>query len=375
MKNPKGTSGQPSLPPDLSSCFEDQDFLRLLKEQLLKPPDPWQGFRHVGLSLDDSFEPDYGEFFGFNHESLETKAGFAELSGQSPYAEEMRKQAKRLREIEKAPDEARERLMIPFYQAEFEVFPEVFFLCQFDAEMRATLASKTLKYCQHLILLAQDGKMDAIRDLAEIAILATQALNSLNLPESKREALRQVAAGKLSWPVMTSPAPHLESPDVNATDLGIGSSFPINLSKGRRFRIDTPSGKIAWKLWLYVFHLKNDAQAFIDEKNIQLKDLPGPMVGKERLRVAHEAVLLPKFTSDSADVEKWWDVAQRCLIAAFPNPTDEKILNENAPLLDTLVTATSHRKTAGKKRSRIINKLRESFYSIAGVHDPKKKKA
>jgi len=66
-------------------------------------------------------------------------------------------------------------------------------------------------------------------------------------------------------------------------------------------------------------------------------------------------------------VNQWWKLALRCLIEAYPHPTKAGELNEQVPALNRLVRAPSHRKTAGKIRSRILERLENKFYSFAGI--------
>ena len=332
-------------------------------------------FRYGPFSLRDSFDPNSGDFWSLNIGELEAQAERIEKSESDLiYADEIRKQVKQLKEVIRHPDEAHRRIKAVLGEGEFTVFPEAFLLCKAgDVEMLDLLANLSLKYCAHIAFLAAAGNQPAAHHLARLAILATTQLGQLT--EKQPNTFKPIAFKELAWPIMKSSHPYLGTPVPNWDELGLGKGYPFKLDPSRRFRLHTPVGKLAWKLWNYVFDLKSSAESFLEWKKIELDPFKQKISRKKPLTIPESAVALPTFTGKSEDIDKWWALAELCLVSAFHSYSNPHILNENAPIFANLVAAVGHQRTASTRRARILHKLKEEFYSFAGFTNQKRKKS
>ncbi len=243
-----------------------------------------------------------------------------------------------------------------------EMFPDAFQLCQMgDHEMLAAIGNHTVRYCEHLFLLAEEGNPLAAKFLAELAIKSTKGIE--RVAKGHYENLRGLAAIEYAWPVMTSPVKILCSTPPEWDKLGLGKALNLNLDKGRRLELNTPVGKLAWSLLNYVANLQRYCTA-IKVANVKKDD------GNDS--IAWLAANLPDLTNDSLVIGKWWAVAERCLIKSYPLPKDKTKLDQNNPVFAGMVS-DSDRRTPDRHRSRIIERLSGAFDSIAGYRRVKNK--
>jgi hypothetical protein len=335
--------------------------------------DLWSRLRRRLFNLDEKPEyPDHGKYFSLDPDELERRAELMEFQpGGFADSEESLQQAAHLRELVENPESTRPPLLEKFYEQEQEIFPEVFYLCQRDEEMLNLLGDKTLKYCRHLALLAKEGNQAAAQWLGRVAILSTNSVGGILGDSSK--ALDPLIEQQFAWPMMASPHPFLGERRFRLEDLPLGKAFPFRISRSARFDTQTPSGKIAWKLWFYVFELRVRALEFAQERGITLATTP--RTNAEVVTIPLAAALLPAFTSDSASVARWWELGKRCLVEAYPSNTDAGELDEAVPALSAIVSAESQKRTARELRGSILNKIEERFYSFAGFRRPKAAKS
>jgi len=338
----------------------------------------WISFRCGKFSCGEVHQPSSGDYWNLNVKTLRAEAlrlkeqlksrieqdeGFAHIEfldeNTEKYAAEIESQAGELEDLQHCPEKAQE-LVDRYGESEFQTAPKLFVLSEAGNENALELiATVAKKHSEYLAILAERGNEEAVRLLAKISIATTTSLNELAIENP--QALKSVAARNLQWPILSSSFPALQiEPDWQ--ELGLGSTLPLELDPGRqrkrRFNINTPAGKIAYQLLLYVCDLRTNAQ-------LHQKRIKGRTSSFDELPGYHsDAAELTAFSADS--VWKWWDVALACLIDAFPNRTNPAQLDETVPVLNQLVTAKAHRKSAGTIRSRIIEKIQESFYSIAG---------
>ena len=237
------------------------------------------------------------------------------------------------------------------------VFPEMFRLCQQgDVEMVTALGNQSVRYCEHIFLLAEEGNPLAAKYLAEMAVKATKGLEQV--AANHYETLRGVAAIEYAWPMMTSPVKTLSSAPLDWAQLGLGTELNLDLNDRRRFELNTPVGKLAWKLVNYIANLKYYHTAL----GVQDEGVRG-----NGLSIEQQAAALPTLSKDSLVVSKWWMVAEHCLVESYPSPNDKNIIDEKNAVFDGIAPEKDQR-TPYRHRSRIIERLSGAFDSIAGFN-------
>src|SRR6185503_2417606 len=313
---------------------------RQTKKKLWKPPtrksqDTLGSFRRRAFWLEDTTQPSLGAFFSFDEEWLERSATCWEI-GDKFYAQECREQAKFIARLRDLEDNLAGEIVETFTREEQRVFPAIFFLSHGSKTALRALNHKTLKYCEHMAMLAEQSEAEAVQTLARIAILATQTVNRIAMVDAA--ALGTVARDEVAWPVMKSPQPKFSDDEKTLWGkLEVGSTF-FNMTARARVEADKGFGRVAWKLWKYVHQLRGQVQTFCAEN-------PKGLAGVDKGSVVKLASDLPDFGHDSMVVNQWWKLALRCLIEAYPHPTKAGELNEQVPALNRLVRAPSHRKT------------------------------
>lgn len=339
--------------------------------------------RSIEFSVEEEPKlPSSADFYTLDIEAIEVEAQAIEnqmnqAKGKNDYLvhqlDELRSQCRRLRDILNHPQHVHEEVK-DFFKSEFALFGKIFLLSWHgDKKMVNNLAILARKYCEHMAFLASIGDPTAITHVSQLAMLTTKTIASLT-DEKAICSLKEVAKNQLAWPLMVSPHPFLGSRQPDWETLGLGKAFPFKLGTKRRFKLDTEVGRIAWKLWLHIFNLKNKAEAFLKEKHIDLANYRREKANATQRSLLDEVVLLPPGIQTRDDVDKWWKAAKRCLIETFPDPQKPDRLNVALPALNDLVTAPSHRKSEEKLRSRILSKLSEQFDSLAGFGGTKRKK-
>jgi hypothetical protein len=183
-----------------------------------------------------------------------------------------------------------------------------------------------------LMELAKEKNASAIDYVLQITRQGCAFLKKL--AETDPQLLRPAARRSWRWPVLKSLHPFLSDDHIAlCTNLQLGQDTPFEIHPTARWKTDA-GGVIAFGLLSYLHETA-------------ARDT-GPL-GKY-------LSALPKFRDDSA--LQWWKIGQYLLLLAYPNP-------ERITELESLVTAPSHRKSAGRVRFRIMRILRERFLSLA----------
>lgn len=217
-------------------------------------------FRRRTFSVDEpSPLPEHGPFFSMDPEELRLRAEFLENhAGGGAYAEEFHKQADRLERL-LIPETLEYQVMLEEFSDETKTFPVIYEVARRgDANATDLLGHKTLKYVEHLRMLAEQDNEVAAQFLARIAILATRAL--ARVVQNNPSAVKPVAEREFAWPVLNSPHPHLKEVEPDWDMLGLGAAFPLQISKSARVNLRNPIGQIAWKLWSYIHQVRLASQ-------------------------------------------------------------------------------------------------------------------
>ena len=354
-------------PSELESALSTNPHLRSLVDRMGEHASQSIRLRRIRFTIDQpEFEPRYGEFYGFDPDQLDLRAdmldhgsGFGE-SGPS-IAAELRTQAAYLRSLENG--EAHTNPISEFTESVMNQLPIVCHMASWDQNVATDLAAIVKTMFDQLCILASRQNQAAIEVVAKIAISATNTLN--RVIQLTPELVKAAAKNELTWPLLVSPNTSLSDKTPNWEAIGLGSKFPITLTNKRRFRIRDRVGEIAWKLWLYVFKLRENAISAAQAQAISIDQIKR----RNSRSVAEDAFLLPEFICDSLCIMAWWAVAERVLIEDYGDRTDPQKLDVSAPEFAELATAPSHKTS---RESRIREKLCERFYSFAGFKRPKK---
>jgi len=301
-----------------------------------------------------------GAFFSFDEEWLERSAVIWEI-GDPDYAKECRKQARFIARLRNDEDPLRERLVKAFLREQAKMLPAIFFLAPSSQAASGALRQKAVAYCDYLAALAERGHGQALETLARIAIAATRRVN--RLADKMSVSLAPLATEEIAWPVMKSKHPKFgDDEQAIFKKLPIGAAF-AGLQPTKRFEATDGFGHVAWQLQGFVARLRDQVRAHAKEHRIKLDGLKWDPL---RMSLEELAVLLPDFGPDRAVLQRWWTVAQKCLVEAYPHPCKPGKLNESIPCLNRLVTAQSHRTSPGRIRTKLLERLKRKFVTFAG---------
>jgi len=320
-----------------------------------------KGLRRI-FSLDgEQFLPDHGPYFGLNPKDLELRG--ERLGG--AYLDEFQKQAAQLRKLLNPASEEAKNLLADF-DDEISTFPIVWKLAQIYPYAMELLHHKTLRYLEHMCMLAEKGNTAAAQHVAEYAILTTKSFQ--RLAQKNSEGVKSVAEREFALPVMRSPLPQLNESDPDWEQLKLGAAFPFRWNKYSRVNPRDTIGNFAFKLWKYVFDLKIETRRVLKELQID-EDVVRSCRGNLPLEL--QSAILPEYHPISESVSAWWNVAKNCLVEAYPHPQLPGEINEEVSALDALITAPSQRRTPGKLRSHILGRLEKKFFGFAGLNRDK----
>jgi hypothetical protein len=245
-------------------------------------------------------------------------------------------------------------------------FPIIFRKCQEgDEELMDALGKQTVWFCEHILLLAENGNQAAFGYLAELAIKATRGIEK-DYHEKPVVVPTHITSLEYAWPLMTSPATTLSSRPPKWKKLKLGTALGIKLDENRKLRLNTPSGRLAWKLYTYVANLRQAAKQKFKSKTA--------ISSQGQRTIEQEAACLKFMNADSTVIESWWKVAESALIHSF-HPTDNKeVVDQSHAVFAGIVRSEKDLATVKRHRSRILERLREQFYSIAKFPRHKGKK-
>jgi len=291
-----------------------------------------------------------------------------------------------------------------------------------DGRALRILANKTDACLAHVIRLAAEGNSEAATSLARIATKSAQALESI--AEKNPELLEPAFAKETTIPVVMS----VRSSNVRIRKLAqavkLGSALNFRLDPGGRTSRDDFTGRIAWKLFCYIEQTRHRARFIflrsfaarkfggdvskmlssrkcaptisvgtaqttvpsaikgidwdaMERAALELefrakrgrpKQVPTPIpISVPSMAIEEEAALLPDFTADRSIVERWWSVAKRCLIEAYPSSQSPADLDEMSPALAGIVRSPVDKASPSRSRNRILDSLKSKFYSFAGL--------
>jgi len=246
-----------------------------------------------------------------------------------------------------------------------ELFPLVWRAARDREVILRLLCEKVIKYLQHIAWLAEakDNPI-AAQELARIAFAASRSLHGIVTKHP--ELLEAVANEEFNWPMLVSPYPNFCQPEPDWKRLGLGQGFPFKLSAKSRFNVSDKLGRLAWRLWHYVWYLRNHSQSAREN----LKELTTANYPHARPSFATylKASELGEFAGESVVVRAWFEVAQTCLIEVCHKPESPTILDETHPVFAGVVKAKSKTRSPGRLRSKIIEEIEEKFYWFAGLN-------
>lgn len=216
-------------------------------------------------------------------------------------------------------------------------YKRVMLTCSTPHEKNVVTASADAeKALTTLAGLARSGDGKALWQLAQLVKSAVDGLNEI--VRENPDAIKTFARHCDRWPMLRSTAPHLCEDDSLLVKIELGKSAGVQLDQHSKWKPDY-AAVVAAKL---IHHLE-----FIRRENPTGLDS-----GK---KIEFSKFLLP-FTKGSAP--HWWFIAEKFLLATYPRP-------EEIEELDALVTIESKRKSPGRRRVAIREKIRARFFSLA----------
>lgn len=187
-----------------------------------------------------------------------------------------------------------------------------------------------------LAMLARNGDGKALWQFAEIVRNAVAGLNQI--AESNPGAIRPFSRRSMDWPMLRSTAPLLCTDEALLKTIELGAEVPAQLDQHSKWKPDH-AADVAIQLFNHIEAVRRE----------------NPVVLENGKRIKF-ATCLPSFCQDTA--ADWWSVAKKFFIAAYPRP-------EEVAELDALVTTASKRKSPGRRRTAIREKIRDRFTHLA----------
>ena len=188
----------------------------------------------------------------------------------------------------------------------------------------------------HLVNRARDGDGKALWQFTELTIKLCETLREMT--EINPESLRPIARHQSRWPMMRSSHPLQCDPDTWLEAIELGRAEPIQLDKFSKWK---PGWAATYAMQLF-FHIQRireeDGFLITDKGDVKFSDW------------------IPAFTKDSAP--QWWELAWSFLLATYPYP-------EQVEELDRLAVGAAKRKSPGRRKQAIHDKLKARFLAIA----------
>lgn len=189
-----------------------------------------------------------------------------------------------------------------------------------------------------LVQLARNGNGKALWQFANLACQVVEGLNEI--ARSNPDAIKPFARHLARWPMMRSTHPLNCDDDGLLEKIELGKSSGVQLDKYSKWKPDYAS---------------NIAGALVGHIQAIRRQNPKPYCIHEKQKVYFADFLRP-FSKETAP--RWWFIAQKFWFATYPKP-------EAIAELDALVTAESKRKSPGRRRAAIIEKIRARFFHLA----------
>jgi hypothetical protein len=240
-----------------------------------------------------------------------------------------------------------------------ERFDDFFLVSKEEMNSGQKFRSLTKEFVRRVTLLAENSS-EAMEALVDIAIMATECINGSNPKRLERKA-----STLLVWPALDSRHPSLRKSLVK--EVLPGSALPFRLDKNGRALLKSLAGRIALNLLTYVHEVRLGAKNYVEEKGINIATIVKLRKKPGELSLEQEALLLPDFTGKPEVIEKWWEVAEKCLVESYPDENDPTKFNPHNFIFKELVTSSKDSST-GVVRSRIREKLVEIFYALGGFN-------
>ena len=177
--------------------------------------------------------------------------------------------------------------------------------------------------------MALSGDSDAALRLAQIATEATVALS--RVAREKPGLLLRFSRQRYAWPVIKMAREALSQKEKKLfAAIQLGADAVIELDPQSAKWTWDDAAKIAYLLLTHIEHARRTDK-----------------------RLAKQ---FPKFNDDSA--KSWWGVAEKLLLFSYPKP-------ETVDEFKALVTARSKRRSPGRLKAAILEKLQSRFLSFA----------
>lgn len=210
-----------------------------------------------------------------------------------------------------------------------------------------------------LASLAHEGNRRAAVRLAEILRYSVRELSYL--VKRDPETFRELAGSSLIWPVITSPNPKLsDKADVLIREIGLGSATGLALDVRSKWP-DSFVTQIALDLLEYIPALRRRrtrgiaSSGFLSDWNASPDDIAA-LGYTEALKLVDGPI--PDRPFDRQNADAWWEVAKAVLLASYPKP-------ERISELAELERAPSRRKSPGRLRANILDRVRRRFLSLS----------
>jgi len=188
----------------------------------------------------------------------------------------------------------------------------------------------------NLAMLARKGNGKALWQFARIAHDVTESLGQM--ARTNPMALRPFSRNCTRWPMMRSTHPLNSERDKLLQEIELGKSTGVQLDKFSKWKPDYASN-VAGRLMTHIEHIRKENPICLD--------------GKQKIEFSK---FLPPFSKQTA--QQWWFIAKKFLLASYPKPECVKELNQ-------IATSPTKRKSLGRVRAAILEKIRTRFFNLA----------
>lgn len=220
-------------------------------------------------------------------------------------------------------------------------------------EAAAAIRHKIVRQWQYFFYHTAENHQPSVDLAVQCALDIVASLNGYALRNDK--PMRQVGRRFAIWPIRHSPHALLrEEPEKLSKSLDLGAQIHFLVHATARWNPNDLATQIALRLVFFVQNLRENSQ-------VLKKEHP------EKEFISEAGRLSPPSLRDD-NIEAWWIVAKAVLEDAFPEPYKVAVLQK-------LLTAPSHRKSAGVMNFRILQKIEYRFKSLFGFKRHRREKA
>ena len=245
----------------------------------------------------------------------------------------------------------------------FHEFEALTILAKYDDEAVNVLSWKARLIVMELVKLCSGGDRMAAKELARLAVFATEGLNE-SIP-GREPLVAPLSRKVLEWPLLVTRKNRQDAfqryGDEFLEKIELGKESVLENFSTAKWKVKDPAGELAWQLWRYVDQVRG--RVLFAKQGPQnegwfsftpLETRTGDLLG-----------------FSSKHWESWWKIAKEFLLEAYKDApiTFGEIGKAKKPGFET---TEGFRATKAASKKRFWEALREKFESFSGVHSRNK---